>query len=66
MRKSRLHWSHFFGRMSIVCCTPTVMIVGRGLASGVVELKDRRTAEREEVPVGDVVERIAVHIVAAP
>ena len=30
---------------------PTIVVVGRGLASGVVEVKDRATAERTEVPV---------------
>jgi prolyl-tRNA synthetase len=37
---------------------PTIVVVGKGLADGVVEIKDRRTAEREEVPVADVVERL--------
>jgi prolyl-tRNA synthetase len=32
---------------------PTIVIVGRGLASGVVELRDRRSGERREVPVQD-------------
>jgi prolyl-tRNA synthetase len=31
---------------------PTIVVVGRGLADGVVEVKDRRTGERREVPVG--------------
>ena len=30
---------------------PTIVTVGRGLAQGVVELRDRATGEREEVPV---------------
>jgi prolyl-tRNA synthetase len=30
---------------------PTIVIVGRGLADGVVEVKDRRTGERTDVPV---------------
>ena len=34
---------------------PTIVVVGRGLAGGVVEVKDRATNERTEVPVGDVV-----------
>jgi len=34
---------------------PTILVVGRGLASGVVEVKDRATAERTEVPVDGVV-----------
>ncbi|MGH3905560.1 MAG: His/Gly/Thr/Pro-type tRNA ligase C-terminal domain-containing protein, partial [Pseudonocardiaceae bacterium] len=34
---------------------PTILVVGRGLASGVVEVKDRATAERTEVPVDSVV-----------
>ena len=37
---------------------PTILVVGKGLASGVVELKDRRTGEREDVPVGEVVKRV--------
>ena len=32
---------------------PTIVTVGRGLADGVVEVKDRRTGERTEVPVAD-------------
>ncbi|MFJ6672468.1 proline--tRNA ligase [Actinosynnema sp. NPDC091369] len=34
---------------------PTILVVGRGLANGLVEVKDRRTGEREEVPVADAV-----------
>jgi prolyl-tRNA synthetase len=30
---------------------PTIVIVGRGLANGVVEVRDRRSGSREEVPV---------------
>jgi prolyl-tRNA synthetase len=30
---------------------PTIVVVGRGLANGVVEVKDRRSGERIEVPV---------------
>nr|WP_238992968.1 proline--tRNA ligase [Jiangella aurantiaca] len=37
---------------------PTIVVVGRGLADGVVEIKDRATGEREEVPVDAVVERL--------
>jgi prolyl-tRNA synthetase len=37
---------------------PTILVVGRGAASGVVELKDRRSGEREEVPLGEVVKRV--------
>jgi prolyl-tRNA synthetase len=32
---------------------PTIVTVGRGLADGVVEVKDRRTGERHDVPVAD-------------
>jgi prolyl-tRNA synthetase len=38
---------------------PTILVVGKGLAGGTVELKDRRTGERQDVPVGDVVARVA-------
>jgi prolyl-tRNA synthetase len=34
---------------------PTIVVVGRGLASGVVEVRDRATGERQDVPVDDVV-----------
>ncbi len=39
---------------------PTIVTVGRGLADGTVEVKDRRTGEREEVAVGSA----ADHLVA--
>jgi len=34
---------------------PLIVVVGKGLADGVVELKDRRTDERQDVPVADAV-----------
>jgi len=34
---------------------PTILVVGKGLADGVVEIKDRRSGERHEVPVGEAV-----------
>ncbi|GAA3638025.1 proline--tRNA ligase [Streptomyces chitinivorans] len=37
---------------------PEILVVGRGAAKGLVELKDRRTGEREEVPVDEAVERL--------
>ncbi len=37
---------------------PTIVIVGRGLAEGVVEVRDRATGERENVPVDAVVGRL--------
>lgn len=38
---------------------PTVVVVGRGLADGVVEVKDRRTGERRDVAVGSLVAELA-------
>ncbi|XVQ88242.1 proline--tRNA ligase [Microbispora siamensis] len=37
---------------------PTVLIVGRGLANGVVELRDRVTGTKEEIPLDEAVERV--------
>ncbi len=34
---------------------PTIVVVGRGLANGVVEVKDRASGERADVPVDEVV-----------
>jgi prolyl-tRNA synthetase len=34
---------------------PTIVVVGRGIADGLVEVKDRRSGERADVAVGDVV-----------
>jgi prolyl-tRNA synthetase len=32
---------------------PTIVIVGKGLEQGTIELRDRKTDERQDVPVGD-------------
>src|SRR3954462_12144466 len=40
---------------------PTILVVGKGLAEGVVELKDRASGERRDIAVGEVV----THVVAA-
>ena len=37
---------------------PVIVTVGRGLEQGVIELRDRATGEREEVPVADAATRI--------
>jgi prolyl-tRNA synthetase len=37
---------------------PTIAVVGKGLAEGVVEVKDRSSRERENVPVDTVVEHL--------
>jgi prolyl-tRNA synthetase len=37
---------------------PTILVVGKGLADGTVEIKDRRTGDRQEVPVGEAVEQL--------
>ncbi len=37
---------------------PTILTVGRGLADGTVEVRDRATGERTEVAVGEAVDRI--------
>jgi prolyl-tRNA synthetase len=39
---------------------PTIVVVGRGLANGVVEVKDRASGERADVPV----ESVVAHLVA--
>ncbi|MDX3077950.1 proline--tRNA ligase [Streptomyces sp. MI02-7b] len=38
---------------------PTILVVGRGAGDGVVELKDRRSGEREELSVPDAVARLS-------
>ncbi|WP_395658267.1 proline--tRNA ligase [Nocardioides sp.] len=37
---------------------PTIVVVGKGLADGTVEVKDRRTGEREDVPADHVVDHV--------
>ena len=37
---------------------PTIVVVGKSLENGVVEVKDRRTGERREVPVADAVAEV--------
>ena len=43
---------------------PTIVVVGRNLAEGTVEVRDRRTGEREEIPADQVVNHL-VHVVRA-
>jgi len=37
---------------------PTIVVVGKGLATGTIEVKDRRTGDREDVPVAEVAARL--------
>jgi len=41
---------------------PTIVVVGRGLAQGTVEIKDRRTGERREVPVDSAVAEVLAEV----
>jgi prolyl-tRNA synthetase len=38
---------------------PTIVVVGKGLVDGVIEVKDRATGERENVPVDEVAQHVA-------
>ncbi len=38
---------------------PTIVTVGRGLADGVVEVRDRASGEREDVPVAEAAAHVA-------
>ncbi len=37
---------------------PTIVVVGKSFANGTIEVKDRRTGERTDVPVADVVDHL--------
>jgi prolyl-tRNA synthetase len=37
---------------------PTVVVVGRSLADGTIEVRDRRTGAREDVPVAEAAARV--------
>ena len=37
---------------------PTIVVVGKGLADGTIEVKDRATGERENVPADHVVDHL--------
>ena len=37
---------------------PTLVVVGRNLAEGTIEVRDRRTGDREEVPADEVVNHL--------
>jgi prolyl-tRNA synthetase len=41
---------------------PTIVVVGKSLENGVVEVKDRRTGERREVPVENVVAEVVAEV----
>ena len=41
---------------------PTIVAVGKGLASGTLEVKDRRSGAAEDVPVAEVVERVVAAV----
>ncbi len=41
---------------------PTIVVVGRGLAEGLIEVKDRRSGERREVSVDDAVMNIVFEV----
>jgi prolyl-tRNA synthetase len=43
---------------------PVVVVVGRGLADGVVEVRGRAGEDAEQVPVADAVERVAGRVAA--
>jgi prolyl-tRNA synthetase len=41
---------------------PTIVVVGKGLADGTIEIKDRRSGERRTVAVADAVADILAEI----
>jgi prolyl-tRNA synthetase len=45
---------------------PTIVVVGRGLADGVVEVRDRRTGQRKDVPVDGALGEIVATVHSSP
>ena len=45
---------------------PTIVVVGRGLAEGTVEIKDRRSGERRSVGVADAVHEVLAEVRGTP
>jgi prolyl-tRNA synthetase len=45
---------------------PTIVVVGRGLADGVVEVRDRRTDQRRDVPLADALTEIVAIVRSSP
>ena len=45
---------------------PTIVVVGRRLVDGVVELKDRRTGSRTDVPLADAVSAVLAEVSPPP
>jgi prolyl-tRNA synthetase len=41
---------------------PTIVIVGKGLEAGTIEIKDRATGERREVPVDQIVDAVVSEV----
>ncbi len=41
---------------------PTIVVIGKGLAEGTIEIKDRRTGERRDVPVGRTVGEVLAEV----
>jgi prolyl-tRNA synthetase len=41
---------------------PTIVIVGKGLEAGTIEIKDRATGDRREVPVGQIVDAVVSEV----
>ncbi len=38
---------------------PTIVVVGRGVADGLIEVRDRRSNDRRDVPIADAVTTLA-------
>jgi prolyl-tRNA synthetase len=41
---------------------PTIVIVGKGLADGTIEIKDRASGERREVPVDQILDAVVSEV----
>jgi prolyl-tRNA synthetase len=41
---------------------PTIVIVGKGLESGTIEIKDRATGDRRELPVAEIVDAVVMEV----
>lgn len=45
---------------------PTIVVVGRGLKNGVVEVRDRASGQRDDVPVAEAVRTITAAVTSSP